>query len=191
MDFPFEGIPTVPPRKDMDHMAFFCGGCRWGWLGHIQLCGQGANRELERCGRRCHKIGGVHAKTGWQWARRAASFMCACHGVPGPPHAWRARCRYRVTAYPDWTVERVKRALFVGGIARANKPEHIRNTPGIQAGWRPAAEGSSMRLPLLPSCGCAGPVSLCAASLLASMACGADAASLSSPANCRSGRTSS
>lgn len=21
MDFPFEGIPTVPPRKDMDHMA--------------------------------------------------------------------------------------------------------------------------------------------------------------------------
>ncbi|EFN54501.1 hypothetical protein CHLNCDRAFT_135209 [Chlorella variabilis] len=47
MDFPFEGIPTVPPRKDMDHMAFFCGGCR-----------------------------------------------------------------YRVTAYPDWTVERVKRALF-------------------------------------------------------------------------------
>lgn len=30
MDFPFEGIPTVPPRKDMDHMAFFCGACRHG-----------------------------------------------------------------------------------------------------------------------------------------------------------------
>lgn len=30
MDFPFEGIPTVPPRKDMDHMAFFCGSCRCG-----------------------------------------------------------------------------------------------------------------------------------------------------------------
>ena len=29
MDFPFEGIPTVPPRKDMDHLAFFCGGCRY------------------------------------------------------------------------------------------------------------------------------------------------------------------
>ena len=28
MEFPFEGIPTVPPRKDMDHLAFFCGGCR-------------------------------------------------------------------------------------------------------------------------------------------------------------------
>ena len=29
MDFPFEGIPTVPPRKDMQHMAFFCNGCRY------------------------------------------------------------------------------------------------------------------------------------------------------------------
>ena len=28
MDFPFHGMPTVPPRKDMDHLAFFCGGCR-------------------------------------------------------------------------------------------------------------------------------------------------------------------
>jgi hypothetical protein len=30
-------------------------------------------------------------------------------------------------------VERVKRALFDGGIQRANKPEGVRNTPGIQA----------------------------------------------------------
>lgn len=66
MDLPYEGIPTVPPRKDMDHMAFFCGGCR-----------------------------------------------------------------YRVTAYPDWPVSKVKQALFVGGIARSNKPEGVRNTPGI------------------------------------------------------------
>ncbi len=29
MDYPYEGIPTVPPRKDMDHMAFFSGGCRY------------------------------------------------------------------------------------------------------------------------------------------------------------------
>ncbi|KAG2490862.1 hypothetical protein HYH03_010780 [Edaphochlamys debaryana] len=29
MDLPFEGIPTVPPRKDRDHMVFFCGGCRY------------------------------------------------------------------------------------------------------------------------------------------------------------------
>lgn len=29
MDFPFEGIPTVPPRKDRTHLAFFCAGCRY------------------------------------------------------------------------------------------------------------------------------------------------------------------
>lgn len=43
-------------------------------------------------------------------------------------------CSYRVTARPDWKVAAVKQALFKGGIARANKPEGIRNTPGIQAG---------------------------------------------------------
>ena len=29
MDLPFEGIPTIPPRKDTAHLAFFCGGCRY------------------------------------------------------------------------------------------------------------------------------------------------------------------
>jgi len=29
MEFPYEGIPTIPPRKDMTHMAFFCNGCRY------------------------------------------------------------------------------------------------------------------------------------------------------------------
>ncbi|GAX84182.1 hypothetical protein CEUSTIGMA_g11605.t1 [Chlamydomonas eustigma] len=29
MEFPFEGIPTVPPRKDMQHLTFFCSGCRY------------------------------------------------------------------------------------------------------------------------------------------------------------------
>lgn len=67
MDYPFEGIPTVPPRKDMDHMAFYCNGCR-----------------------------------------------------------------YRVTAYPDWEVSKVKKALFDGGIERANAPPDRRHTPGIQ-----------------------------------------------------------
>ena len=43
-------------------------------------------------------------------------------------------CRYRVTAYRDWPVYKVKQALFAGGIARANKPEGVRNTPGIR-GW--------------------------------------------------------
>jgi hypothetical protein len=29
MDHPFEGIPTIPPRKDTAHMAFYCNGCRY------------------------------------------------------------------------------------------------------------------------------------------------------------------
>jgi hypothetical protein len=29
LEFQFEGIPTVPPRKDMEHLAFFCDGCRY------------------------------------------------------------------------------------------------------------------------------------------------------------------
>ncbi|KAK3262061.1 hypothetical protein CYMTET_29065 [Cymbomonas tetramitiformis] len=29
MDYPFEGIPTIPPRKDMEHLAFFCDGARY------------------------------------------------------------------------------------------------------------------------------------------------------------------
>ena len=41
-------------------------------------------------------------------------------------------CRYRVTAYRDWPVQKVKQALFAGGIARANKPDGVRNTPGIR-----------------------------------------------------------
>jgi hypothetical protein len=29
MDHPFEGIPTIPPRKDTAHMVFYCNGCRY------------------------------------------------------------------------------------------------------------------------------------------------------------------
>jgi hypothetical protein len=29
MDHPFEGIPTVPPHKDVAHMAAYCDGCRY------------------------------------------------------------------------------------------------------------------------------------------------------------------
>lgn len=29
MDHAFEGIPTVPPRKDTTHMAAYCNGCRY------------------------------------------------------------------------------------------------------------------------------------------------------------------
>ncbi len=98
MTHPFEGIPTVPQRKDVDHMAFFCGGCR-----------------------------------------------------------------YRVTAYPDWTALKVKEALFKGGIARANKPDDVRNTPGIQkaedieliyAGQRMANDKTLASYNVPPGCKC-------------------------------------
>ena len=29
MDHPFEGIPTVPPPRDVSRLAFFCEGCRY------------------------------------------------------------------------------------------------------------------------------------------------------------------
>jgi hypothetical protein len=29
LDHPFEGIPTIPLRKDTAHMAAFCSGCRY------------------------------------------------------------------------------------------------------------------------------------------------------------------
>uniref|UniRef100_A0A383WL67 Ubiquitin-like domain-containing protein n=1 Tax=Tetradesmus obliquus TaxID=3088 RepID=A0A383WL67_TETOB len=29
MEHSFEGIPTIPPRKDTAHMAFYCNGCRY------------------------------------------------------------------------------------------------------------------------------------------------------------------
>jgi len=66
MEFPFEGIPTVPPRKDVAHLTFFCAGCR-----------------------------------------------------------------YRVTADPSWTVSKAKEALWAGGIARSNRTEGPRATPGL------------------------------------------------------------
>jgi len=39
--------------------------------------------------------------------------------------------RRRITAFDNFCLQ-VKQALFEGGIARTNKPEGIRNTPGIQ-----------------------------------------------------------
>ena len=34
MDFPFEGIPTVPPRKDMQHMVSWA-KCGYTWSGNF------------------------------------------------------------------------------------------------------------------------------------------------------------
>ena len=100
-------------------------------------------------------------------------------------------CRYRVTAYPDWTAAQVrsptaglqrvhsclalalyglaltglsapeqntlpsvedaaqvKKALWEGGIQRANKPPEKSNTPGM-TGWQDMVRQNSMHLPVL------------------------------------------
>ena len=46
MDFPFEGIPTIPPRKDMDHFAFYCDGCRYRIKGNIDECAIDLKKRL-------------------------------------------------------------------------------------------------------------------------------------------------
>lgn len=45
---------------------------------------------------------------GYQMLTRAQTFFAA------------DGCRYRVTAFPDWTVQRVKEALFAGGVSRSD-----------------------------------------------------------------------
>lgn len=145
MDFPFEGIPTVPPRKDMDHLAFFCGGCRW--VGGVWgcRCGPYAHIPLLTLSTNPPSHQASMPGTGSLLPRLASRAGEAHAPLPTPPshtpplpsvyHPTHPRhARYRVTAYPDWPVERVKQALFKGGIARANKPEGVRNTPGIQVG---------------------------------------------------------
>jgi hypothetical protein len=42
-EFAFEGIATVPPRKDMEHFAFFCDGCRY-----RRVLGRGARNARPR-----------------------------------------------------------------------------------------------------------------------------------------------
>ena len=58
--------------------------------------------------------------------------VCGITSLPAAQVFFSAGCRYRVTASREWPVHKVKQALFAGGIARANKPEGIRNTPGIK-----------------------------------------------------------
>ena len=47
-EFAFEGIPTVPPRKDMEHFAFFCDGCRY-----RRVLGRAARSARPRADTRC------------------------------------------------------------------------------------------------------------------------------------------
>jgi hypothetical protein len=96
MEFPFEGIPTVPPRKDMDHMAFFCNGCRYR----------------------------VSAFPNWPVAKVRRRLQRGPQGAPPARPAGDVCTAGRSL--------QVKQALFNGGIARANKPDGVRNTPGIR-----------------------------------------------------------
>ena len=72
-EFQYEGIPLVPPRRQMTHMTAYFGGMR-----------------------------------------------------------------FRLEAYPDWTVAKFKQALFDGGVQRANPPADVAATPGVQS-WEDLA----------------------------------------------------
>ena len=53
MDHPFEGLPTVPARKDGDHFAFYCQGCRYRVKGSVEETAGELKRRLWEggCGR--------------------------------------------------------------------------------------------------------------------------------------------
>lgn len=127
MDLPFEGIPTVPPRKDMDHFAFFCNGCRYRVTGipqwkvsKVRRAGGDACTIVRCLGCRikCHG----NEKTMRSESRGGmAPVSAAGTGFPAAFHA--EKCQRHA---------QVKQALFKGGLARSNKPAEVRNTPGIQ-----------------------------------------------------------
>ena len=113
----YEGIPTVPTRKNLTHMSFFCNGCRYRCVAEKSRPG----RELLLSFHRCQPSRWYDATR--KCFRTCERFCCLLHFV--------AR---RLEAYPDWTARRVKEALFAGGITRQNKPHlsHISDTKGIQ-----------------------------------------------------------
>ena len=124
MDFPFEGIPTVPPRKDMDHLAFFCGGCRYrvtaypDWTAarvstrmFVWTAGRDVIHEL---GALSYYAGGSKWRPVREWSGRVYRGCRSPARRPRPPRELQ-----------------VKQALFKGGIARSNKPAPASNTPGI------------------------------------------------------------
>jgi hypothetical protein len=89
MEFPFEGIPTVPPRKDMEHFAFFCDGCRY------RCARQAANARL-------------HCAT------RADAPVAQALLTLRPP----APCTTSVKGAIEETAATIKRRLWEGGCGR-------------------------------------------------------------------------
>ena len=124
---------------------------------------------VQRVGSQACSLGGCWAPSSpppgsAPWRLQHAALYLTKKDPTLPPHTpgvpvYLFACRYRVTAYPDWTVERVKRALFGGGIARANKPEGVRNTPGIQVrplGLKAVQWQTQARPAWAPSCSLRG-----------------------------------
>jgi len=87
MDFPFEGIPTVPPRKDMDHFAFFCDGCRYRVKGTIDQKASEIKKALWEggCGR------GGDMTTGKRKLIPAYVPVCPCSLCSRPTRVTRSR----------------------------------------------------------------------------------------------------
>lgn len=169
MEHSFEGIPTVPPHKDLvrrseagqlgarrllagmprlpapaytspvcfehprllqdsqppaphqDHMAFFCGACRYRVTAYPDWTVEKVRRRLMARG------GGIRRGRRAAATRRAVNstrHVSCLHVLLNPPRP----PRRRPCANPQ-----VKRALFEGGIARANKPPGQAATPGIRS----------------------------------------------------------
>jgi hypothetical protein len=76
MEYQFEGIPTVPPRKDTEHFAFFCDGCRYRRVNrHGGLCSHCALSLL------AHGPGSRAACTTQQLLSSSASGRAAAAGA--------------------------------------------------------------------------------------------------------------
>lgn len=167
MELPFEGIPTVPPRKDRAHMVRR--ECQWLWVPpnkpgssptHMLCSVNDATALLTPPVHTCPTTAcALCAAQGCLRVGVVGDSLCSCRAVV----LCRARltpalhvrlqvffcggCRYRVTAAPAWSVGRVKQALWAGGISRSNKPPERRATPGLQRWedlvrvWRGGARG--------------------------------------------------
>ena len=124
MEFPFEGIPTVPPRKDMDRMVKI--GCKCPLsahkLAHQTPLVSDDHPSMANCCDLTNKSRPPAASSHpvRHKAMQENTTLCssiAWQGASGLHGAavlslqafFCSGCRYRVTAYPDWSVEKVMR----------------------------------------------------------------------------------
>lgn len=98
MDYLFEGIPTVPPRKDMDHMVTV-------WHSSSLLNAHSVQLSV------CDTCLTVH--TGLEVTQVRHNSQVSS---PSAQVFFCSGCRYRVTAYREWTAAQV-RTPWQGGLA--------------------------------------------------------------------------